>query len=309
MNWRLVALTALSVGGSALICFGLYGLIAPEFFNEPVAVALPLLTPLVIAPTIIFFTDRIRERLRLQNLELEAARRRAEEADRRKSEFLTVISHEVRTPLTSIKAGLGLLRRDLPAGVGDEVNELVDVAYRNCERLEALINDTLDVQQIEAGAMPLARTRQTARTLLEDAVTENRAYGAVFEVTFEIVEPVPDLAVEGDQRRLMQVFSNLLSNAAKFSPPGAAVELSAQPQDGMLRFAVRDFGGGISPAFQDQVFDKFTQQDTSDERRVGGTGLGLNIARSIVELHGGTIGFDTQAGSGTRFYFDLPVAA
>ena len=93
MNWHLVALPALSVGGSELICFGLYGLIAPEFFNEPVAVALPLLTPLVIAPTIIFFTDRIRERLQLQNLELEAARRRAEEADRRKSEFLTVISH------------------------------------------------------------------------------------------------------------------------------------------------------------------------------------------------------------------------
>ena len=77
----------------------------------------------------------------------------------------------------------------------------------------------------------------------------------------------------------------------------------------MLRFAVRDFGRGIDPAFQDQVFDKFTQQDTSDERRVGGTGLGLNIARSIVELHGGTIGFDTQAGTGTLFYFDLPVAA
>ena len=105
------------------------------------------------------------------------------------------------------------------------------------------------------------------------------------------------------------MFSNLLSNAAKFSPPVAAVELSAQPQDGMLRFAVRDFGRGIDPAFQDQVFDKFTQQDTSDERRVGGTGLGLNIARSIVELHGGTIGFDTQAGTGTLFYFDLPVAA
>ena len=159
---------------------------------------------MVVAPTIIFFTDRIRERLRLQNLELEAARRRAEEADRRKSEFLTVISHEVRTPLTSIKAGLGLLRRDLPAGVGDEVNELVNLAYRNCERLEALINDTLGVQQIEARAMPLSRTRLTARTLLEDAVTENRSYGAVFEVTFEIVEPMPDLAVEGDQRRLMK---------------------------------------------------------------------------------------------------------
>ena len=152
------------------------------------------------------------------------------------------------------------------------------------------------------------RARLDARGLLEDAVTENRTYGAAFNVIFSIVDPVPALAVDGDQRRLMQVFSNLLSNAAKFSSPGATVELTAQPHDGMLRFAVRNFGSGIEPAFQDQVFDKFSQQDMSDERRVGGTGLGLSIARSIVELHDGTIGFETEAGVGTRFFFDLPVA-
>ena len=160
---RFLVMTATAVGGSMTFCYGLYWIVMPDLFGNPIAVTLPALTPLLVAPPLIYFTDRIREQLRQQNLELEAARNRAEEADRRKSEFLTVISHEVRTPLTSIKVGLGLLRRDLPEDAGDEVTNLVDVAYRNCLRLEDLINDTLDLQKIEAGAMPLARPIGRAR--------------------------------------------------------------------------------------------------------------------------------------------------
>jgi len=125
-------------------------------------------------------------------------------------------------------------------------------------------------------------------------------------VAFAVKPALSGARIDGDADRLMQVFANLLSNAAKFSPSGSTVEIAAQDLGDRVRFTVKDQGGGIPEEFQDRVFQRFSQADGSDDRASGGLGLGLNIARAIVELHGGTIGFETKIGEGTTFHFDLP---
>ena len=115
------------------------------------------------------------------------------------------------------------------------------------------------------------------------------------------------MRVNGDVDRITQVVANLLSNAAKFSPPGIPVTVTMTPWRSKVRVSVRDQGPGIPEEFRDRIFQKFSQADSSDTRLKGGTGLGLNISKAIVEKHGGSIGFETQVGSGTTFYFELPL--
>ena len=145
------------------------------------------------------------------------------------------------------------------------------------------------------------------RTLLETPMTENRGYAEQFGVQFMLRGEIPDISVRVDPDRIVQVMSNLLSNAAKFSPRGESVDVTATVASGSVRICVADHGGGIPAEFQNRIFGKFSQADASDSRKLGGTGLGLSIAKAIVEKHSGTIGFATSS-SGTTFYFDLPLA-
>lgn len=227
--------------------------------------------------------------------------------DEMKNEFVSTVSHELRTPLTSIRASLGLVTGGVAGALPDPVRELLDIAHKNSERLVLLVNDILDIEKIEAGRLEFRRERVSARRLLEQAVAGNRAYGAQFDVRFEMVgDLAADAAVYADVQRIHQVLANLLSNAAKFSPAGGVVEVSLAVDAGNAIFHVRDRGPGIPESFRGRIFQRFAQADSSDVRQKGGTGLGLSISRAIVEHHAGQLGFEDAEGGGTRFFFSLP---
>lgn len=223
-----------------------------------------------------------------------------------KSEFVATMSHEIRTPLTSIKGALGLARSDAKGTVPEAVKKLLDIAYRNTDRLSCLIDDILDYSKIEAGELEYRFEPLDVASLVELAVEANEGYGDQYSAKFVVAGDLIEARVNGDENRLMQAFSNLMSNAAKFSPAGAEVEISVARHDGRIRFFVKDFGCGVPEEFRDQIFDRFTRADQSNTRTAGGTGLGLNITASIVKEHGGEIGFETEIDIGSTFYFDLP---
>ncbi|HWA12313.1 MAG TPA: PAS domain S-box protein [Burkholderiales bacterium] len=225
-----------------------------------------------------------------------------------KNEFISTVSHELRTPVTSIRGSLGLLAGGVAGELTKQARELVDIATSNSERLILLINDILDIEKIESGKMRFNLGPVRLREVLDTALQANRGYAQRFGVELVLAGEAPDITVTADGDRLLQVLANLLSNAAKFSPAGGKVEVSAARRGDGVRVQVRDHGSGIPADFQDKIFGKFSQADSSDTRRLGGTGLGLSIAKAIVEKHGGAIGFETAPGAGTTFHFDLPLA-
>jgi PAS domain S-box-containing protein len=228
--------------------------------------------------------------------------------DRMKSEFVSTVSHELRTPLTSIRGSLGLISGGVAGPVPEAAKSLVDIAQKNCDRLIRLINDILDTEKIESGKMAFKLQATPMKPLLEQVLAANEGFGTQHGVGFTLSAPTIPLHAYADSDRLMQVLTNLVSNAVKFSPRGSDVAVSLSRVSGRLRVEVSDRGPGIPENFRHRIFQKFSQADASDTRQKGGTGLGLNISRAIVERMGGSIGFQTEVGSGTTFYFELPEA-
>ncbi len=226
--------------------------------------------------------------------------------DRMKSEFVSTVSHELRTPLTSIRGSLGILAGGVAGPLSDKVRGFIDIALENCERLIRLINDILDMEKIESGRIAFKSEVFDLMPLLERALQANEGYAAQHGVNLHIVSALSGAQVKGDVDRLAQVLTNLISNACKFSPAGADVDVTVVEQGERIRVAVSDHGPGISPAFRERIFQKFSQEDSSDVRQKGGTGLGLSISKAIVEGLGGEIGFDSEPGRGCTFYFHLP---
>ncbi|MDB5359583.1 MAG: hypothetical protein JWO51_880 [Rhodospirillales bacterium] len=226
--------------------------------------------------------------------------------DRLKNEFVSTVSHELRTPLTSISGALALMAKGTAGAISDKAMGLVTIARSNCDRLVRLINDILDLERIEAGNLVFEFEPVDMAELLRRAVRDTAEYAEKYRVGLEIAATDPGAVVWGDQHRLLQVLDNLLSNAVKFSAEDAAVTLTLSRRDGMAHVAVSDRGRGIPDEFKTLVFQKFAQADASDSRQKGGTGLGLSIVKTIVERHGGRIGFSSEAGVGSTFWFDLP---
>jgi CheY-like chemotaxis protein len=184
---------------------------------------------------------------------------------------------------------------------------LITIAHSNSERLVRLINDILDIEKIESGKMNFALQPVELGAALEQAIEANRGFADNLGVQL-VLEPAAGTAVTlADPDRLMQVITNLLSNAAKFSPPGEAVTIGLQRHGGRHRITVADRGPGIPEEFKGRIFSKFAQADASDTRAQGGTGLGLSIVREIVTRLGGSVGFEAREGGGTVFCVDLPV--
>ncbi len=227
--------------------------------------------------------------------------------DRMKNEFVSSVSHELRTPLTSIRGALGLIAGGAMGVLPERVTALMSVAVKNCERLAQLVNDILDVEKLAAGKFDFDMQSVDIGELVAQTLHNDHAFAQQYGVEFCLHNECGPIFVLADARRITQVMSNLLSNAAKFSHSGGKIDVSISHAEDQVRVAVRDYGLGIDEQFKKRIFQKFAQADSSDTRKIqrGGTGLGLAIAKTIIEQHGGYMGYSSQLGQGSCFYFLL----
>jgi PAS domain S-box-containing protein len=230
------------------------------------------------------------------------------QAEIAKREFVSVVSHELRTPLTSICGALSLISAQTSGPLTDATIELVDIARRNGDRLVRLVNDILDVEKLETGKFEMSLGPIDLGAALTDAISANTSYAARFNVDFRLSGDVHLPYVMADANRLAQVMANLMSNAAKFTRPNTSVEIRAKANGQFARIEIQDCGHGIPDSLKPHLFEKFRQGDHSNTREREGSGLGLNISRQLVDLMHGEIGFFSEAGVGTTFYVDLPLA-
>ncbi len=235
------------------------------------------------------------------------------EAERMKKEFTSTLSHELRTPLTSIIGSLQLINSGVLGDLTQDVAELTAVAERNGTRLLDLINDLLDIEKIESGKLTLAPEIFRLGDLIRESLVLNKAFGERFKVRFDFApRPGPhgdpaECLVHADRKRLLQIMTNLLSNAAKFSPEDGSVDITLEDTGAMLRVGVHDRGPGVPENFRGRIFGRFAQADSTTVRHKGGTGLGLAISKRLVEMMQGRIGFQPREGGGTTFWFEIPL--
>ena len=229
-------------------------------------------------------------------------------SDRLKNDFISTVSHELRTPLTAIRGALGLLAGPLAAGLPASAVTLLSIADRNALRLTGLVNDLLDIDKIEAGRMTLNLEPLDLNQVVREAVEANRSLAIQRGVTMSFGCGVEPVMVRADGVRLHQVITNLVSNAAKFSPESNVVTITVERIRKSAKVSVHDTGEGIPAEFHKRIFGKFAQAASGDAKRIGGSGLGLHISKSIVEHHGGSIGFASVPGS-TVFAFSLETVA
>src|SRR5437667_113087 len=228
------------------------------------------------------------------------------EAERMKKEFTSTLSHELRTPLTSIIGSLQLVNSGVAGELSRDVSELTLVAERNAQRLLDIINDILDIEKIESGTISMAPEVLAIDPLVREAIVLNEGFGERFKVRFEARGELPGREVYADRKRLLQAMTNLLSNAAKFSPEWGKVDITLEESAVNIRVGVHDRGPGIPEEFRSRIFGRFAQADSTASRQKGGTGLGLAICKRMIELMHGRIGFEDRAGGGTTFWFELP---
>jgi signal transduction histidine kinase len=250
------------------------------------------------------FYLRYQERLEQMKL-IEAENKRTKAALEAKTQFLATVSHELRTPLTSIIGSLELIKSEKLGLLPETFKPIIGIAARNGHRLATLIEDLLDLQKIEAGEMAFHFKPIDANDLVYEAVEAAAGYASKLGIHVTIADPCKDCLITGDRSRLIQVMNNLLSNALKFSDEGGEVKVSVEAFGARIRISVHDEGMGIPEDAKACVFDKFSQVDSSDVRKVGGTGLGLNISKTIVERHNATIDYVSELGVGSTFYMEF----
>jgi signal transduction histidine kinase len=247
----------------------------------------------------------IRERLRVEEA-LREESKRLEEANRAKDEFLAVVSHELRTPLNAIVGWLRLAR----SGSLDHAASAraFDTIERNVTSLGQLVEDLLDVSRVITGNLRLHVSPVDLGAIVESAAESLRVAAEAKEIRIEMALDPLARSTTGDPERLRQVVWNLISNAIKFTPNGGTVTARLRASGSSVELSVQDTGEGIDPAFIPHVFERFRQADASISRRHGGLGLGLSIVRHVVELHGGTVGAESDGlGRGATFVVRLPV--
>jgi CheY-like chemotaxis protein len=229
------------------------------------------------------------------------------EANRLKDQFLATLSHELRTPLQSILTWSQLLRED--AAPGSTLFRGLEVIDRNARAQTRLIEDLLDVSRIISGKLVLERQPLRLAEVAEAAVEDARAAARDKDIQIELARR-SDPWVLGDPDRLRQIIGNLLANAVKFTPKDGSVQLSFETNAGQVEIAVRDTGVGIAPEFLPHLFERFRQADSGTTRTHGGLGIGLAIARQLIEMHGGTIHAESEGeGRGAVFRLRLPLAS
>lgn len=252
---------------------------------------LPLITP---------FGDGAYVILLLRDVTAELAQQKAKE------DFISTVSHELRSPLTAIKGSMGLLLSNRSGDLPSPARRLLEIAHRNADRLTLLINDILDLQKVAEGGMNVDLQELDAIALVQEAVLASSLSFQRFDLHVEIKETEKPVLLFSDPNRIIQVLGNLLTNAAKFSKPGGKITIAITKTENGARISVRDYGIGIPSSEQVKIFERFANLSNSDRQNNGGSGLGLSICKAIIETLGGKIGFDSAEGVGTTFYIDLP---
>jgi len=224
--------------------------------------------------------------------------------DEVKTNLVSTVSHELKTPLTSVRMGLHLLLEERIGSLTRKQTEILLAARDDSERLLRIINDLLDLARLESNEARQVFETVSPESLIKTAIDrcEPLAESRGFKLKAEAQSGLP--LVNVDPRQIHHVFSNLISNAAKHSKFGDTIVVAAQPRKGFVRFSVADSGPGIPKEFQSKLFERFFRLPGSDRE---GVGLGLAITREIVTAHGGSVGLNSSPGEGSEFYFDLPV--
>lgn len=230
------------------------------------------------------------------------------EVERLKNEFISTVSHEIRTPLTSIRGSLGLISSNTLGVLPEKAGNLINIANNNTIRLINLINDILDLEKMKAGKMEFKFAKYEILPIVTETIEFIGEYAKLYNVKYEITKSLNNIFVNVDKDRFIQVLTNLLSNAAKFSPENEPVKISMSKENNFILVAVTNKGQGISEQDYSKIFGSFSQVDSSDNRKRSGTGLGLCISKSLIEKMGGSMGFTSKLNEETTFYFKLPEA-
>lgn len=232
----------------------------------------------------------------------------AEAANHAKSQFLAMISHELRTPMSSVKGGLDLALLGVGGEISPQLRNLLTIAQRNSLRLLKLVDDVLDLQKLDLSTIKLESHDLDADAFLRDVREEYDAYASEAKVRLDIVSEDVNLQLRADPNRLKQVVGNVISNAIKFSPEDGQVRCSTRLVGNRLRLSVQDSGIGIPDGQEDKVFGRFSQVESGTSITSGGSGLGMHIAKLLIERMGGAISYDSELGVGTTFHIDMALA-
>jgi two-component system, NtrC family, sensor histidine kinase KinB len=221
-----------------------------------------------------------------------------------KNDVVATVAHEFRTPLTSLRMAVHLCAEQVVGPLTEKQAELLGTAREDCDRLQTMVDDLLDLSRIESGRSELFPLPTPISTLFERAIDEHKAEADSKRVRLNSDLPAADVSVLADLERIGHVFSNLIGNALRYTPNDGTITLGATLKNGMVRFTVSDPGKGIAKEYQTRLFEKFFRVPENDDQK--GTGLGLYIAKEIVRGHGGDIGVESEAGKGSTFWFTLP---
>jgi len=222
-----------------------------------------------------------------------------------KSDLVATVAHEFRTPLTSLRMAVHLCAEQVAGPLTEKQAELLQAAREDCDRLQGMVDDFLDLSRIESGKIEIYPLPIEARLLVSGAIEEHRPDADVKGVHLGMTGMPPQVSVLADHERIGHVFSNLIGNAVRHTPRGGSIELGATSVNGSVRFTVSDTGPGIPKEYLERIFEKFFQVPGVGPK---GTGLGLYIVKEIVTAHGGEIGVESTPGQATRFWFTLPVS-
>lgn len=225
-----------------------------------------------------------------------------------KKTFMSSISHDLRTPVTSIKGSLDLIQEGIMGSLSQKGQKLLSLSNKNCDRLLGMINEILDIEKSCSFFQGYEMTRIPLNILMQKSIDANRGYAQSCGIKLVLKRPKKNIYVSGNLNHLLRVLDNLLSNAFKFSSSGQNVLLEAtELPDQKVRIKVKDKGKGISQEFMDKLFDSYTQENTLTNKEIKGSGLGLCIAKHIIRAHDSDIHVDSHVGKGSVFYFDLQI--
>jgi len=237
---------------------------------------------------------------------LERANKELEELNRMKSEFVSTVSHEFRTPLTTMKEFISLILDEIPGKINKEQSEFLSIVNGNINRLARLINNMLDLSRIEAGMMELIRREMNINIVLDEVIKTLQQQAKEKDILIRDLLPANLPTVYGDLDKISQVLTNLIDNAIKFTPQSGNITIEGKKVNNQIQISVIDTGIGIAKADCSRVFDKFQRLEQSTTQQTPGSGLGLSICKAIIEMHGGKIWVESEVGKGSNFSFYLP---